>query len=61
LGFRRLDVPAHSAPPAGLYRVIADEGDGRTWLAIPDYRRVVPFQKAAVDPKPSLFSGRLAK
>lgn len=56
---RLLDVPAHSAPPAGLYRVITDEGDGRTWLATPDYRRVVPFKKPAVDPKPSLFSGRL--
>src|SRR3546814_9523216 len=39
---RLLDIPAHSAPPAGLYRVITDEGDGRTWLATPDYRRVVP-------------------
>jgi len=56
---RLLDAPAHSAPPAGLYRVITDEGDGRTWLATPDYRRVVPFKKPAVDPKPSLFSGRL--
>lgn len=56
---RLLDVPAPSAPPAGLYRVITDEGDGRTWLATPDYRRVVPFKKSAVDPKPSLFSGRL--
>lgn len=56
---RLLDVPAHSAPPAGLYRVITDDGDGRTWLATPDYRRVVPFKKPAVDPKPSLFSGRL--
>jgi hypothetical protein len=58
---RLLDFPAGSAPPAGLYRIITDEGDGRTWLATPDYRRVVPFKKAAVDPKPSLFSGRLAK
>jgi hypothetical protein len=56
---RLLDVPAHSAPPAGLYRIITDEGDGRTWLATPDYRRLVPFKKPAVDPKPSLFSGRL--
>jgi hypothetical protein len=58
---RLLDVPADSVPPAGLYRIITDEGDGRTWLATPDYRLVVPFKKAAVDPKPSLFSGRLAK
>ena len=57
---RLLDVPARSAAPAGLYRIITDEGDGRTWLATPDYRRVVPFKKSAVDPKPSLFSGKLA-
>jgi predicted heme/steroid binding protein len=56
---RLLDVPAYSAPQAGLYRVITDEGDGRTWLATPDYQRVIPFKKPAVDPKPSLFSGRL--
>jgi predicted heme/steroid binding protein len=56
---RLLDVPASSAPPSGLYRIITDEGDGRTWLATPDFRRVAGFRKAAVDPKPSLFSGRL--
>lgn len=54
---RLLDVPG-SAPPAGLYRIITDEGDGRTWLATPDYMRVAEFRKPAVDPKPSLFSGR---
>lgn len=54
---RLLDVA--TAPPAGLYRVVTDEGDGRTWLTTPDYRRVAPFKKSAVDPKPSLFSGRL--
>ena len=58
---RLLDFPAGSLPSAGLYRIITDEGDGRTWLSTPDYRRLVPFKKAAVDPKPSLFSGRLAK
>lgn len=47
------------APPAGLYRIVTDEGDGRTWLATPDYLRVAAFNKPAVDPKPSLFSGRL--
>lgn len=56
---RLLDVPAHSAPEAGLYRIVTDEGDGRTWLSTPDYRRLVAFRKPAVDPKPSLFSGRL--
>jgi hypothetical protein len=56
---RLLDVPVRSAPPGGLYRIITDEGDGRTWLSTPDYRRVVAFKKPAVDPKPSLFSGRL--
>ena len=55
---RLLDVAA--APPAGLYRIVTDEGDGRTWLATPDYQRVAAFKKPAVDPKPSLFSGRLS-
>ncbi|AYH44708.1 DEAD/DEAH box helicase [Azoarcus sp. DN11] len=54
---RLLDIEA--VPPAGLYRVVTDEGDGRTWLATPDYQRVAAFKKPAVDPKPSLFSGRL--
>ena len=56
---RLLDVPAKLAPAAGLYRVVTDEGDGRTWLMTADYQRLVPFKKPAVDPKPSLFSGRL--
>jgi hypothetical protein len=47
------------APPEGLYRIITDEGDGRTWLATPDYVPIAPFRKPATDPKPSLFSGRL--
>ncbi|WP_430258276.1 DEAD/DEAH box helicase [Neorhizobium sp. IRS_2294] len=54
---RLLDIA--TAPPAGLYRVVTDDGDGRTWLATPDYQRVAAFKKSAVDPKPSLFSGRL--
>jgi len=54
---RLLDIAA--APPAGLYRIVTDEGDGRTWLATPDYQRIAAFKKPAVDPKPSLFSGRL--
>lgn len=54
---RLLDTEA--APPAGLYRIVTDEGDGRTWLATPDYQLVAAFKKPAVDPKPSLFSGRL--
>ncbi|RLP23641.1 DEAD/DEAH box helicase [Mesorhizobium sp. YM1C-6-2] len=54
---RLLDMKA--TPPAGLYRIITDEGDGRTWLTTPDYQQVAPFRKPAVDPKPSLFSGRL--
>jgi predicted heme/steroid binding protein len=57
---RLLDIPTLSAPPAGLYRIITDEGDGRTWLATPDYKRLAAFRKPAVDPKPSLFSGRLS-
>ncbi|KQQ86059.1 DEAD/DEAH box helicase [Aureimonas sp. Leaf324] len=54
---RLLDIEV--APPAGLYRIVTDEGDGRTWLETPDYQRVAPFKKPAVDPKPSIFSGRL--
>lgn len=54
---RLLDVVA--APPAGLYRIVTDKGDGRIWLATPDYRHVAAFKKSAVDLKPSLFSGRL--
>lgn len=54
---RLLDTEA--TPPAGLYRIVTDDGDGRTWLATPDYRRIAAFKKTAVDPKPSLFSGQL--
>ncbi len=46
-------------PPAGLYRIVTDEGDGRTWLASADYQRIAVFKKPAVGPKPSLFSSRL--
>lgn len=57
---RLLDVPVGTAaPPPGLYRIITDAGDGRTWLATPDYRRLASFKKPVVDPKPSLFSGRI--
>ena len=54
---RLLDTAA--APPAGLYRIVTDERDGRTWLTTPDYQRVAAFKRPAIDPKPSLFSGRL--
>ncbi|WP_207240289.1 MULTISPECIES: hypothetical protein [unclassified Pseudomonas] len=54
---RLLDIEA--APQAGLYRIVTDEGDGRTWLTTPDYQSVAAFKKAAIDPKPSLFFGRL--
>lgn len=54
---RLLDTAA--APPAGLYRIVTDEGDGRTWLATPDFQRIAAFKNPGVDPKPSLFSGRL--
>ncbi len=47
------------APLAGLYRIVTDEEDGRTWLTTPDYQRIAAFKKPAVGPKPSLFSGRL--
>ncbi len=57
---RLLDVPARSAPPSGLYRIVTDEGDGRTWLSTADYSRGGAFRKPTFDPKPSLFSGRLS-
>lgn len=53
-----LDIAA--APPAGLYRIITDEGDGRTWLVTADYRKVAALKVQAVDPKPSLFSARVS-
>lgn len=54
---RLLDIEV--APPAGLYRIVTDESEGRTWLATPDYQRVAFFKNTAVDPKPSIFSGVL--
>lgn len=56
---RRLDIKV--APPPGHYRIVTDEGDGRTWLASPDYRRIATFETSGVDPKPSLFSGRVLR
>lgn len=55
---RLLDI--ETVPPAGPYRIVTDEGDGRTWLVTPDYQQVAAFKKPAMDPKPSLFSGRLS-
>ncbi len=55
---RQLDIP--TAPSAGLYRLVTDLGDGRTWLTTPDYQRVAAFRESAVDPKPSVISGRLS-
>lgn len=55
---RLLDTTA--APPAGLYRIVTDEEDGRTWLVTPDYQRIAAFCKPAINPKPSLFSGRVS-
>lgn len=54
---RLLDIAV--APLAGLYRVVTDEGDGRTWMTTPEYRQIAAFKKAALDPQPSLFSGQL--
>lgn len=54
---RRLDVAAYPLP--GLYRIVANEEDGQPWLATPDYQRIAVFREPAVDPKPSLFYGRL--
>lgn len=58
---RLFDVSTRSVPAAGLYRVVTDERDGRTWLMTADYQRVGAFRKPAVDPKPSLLSGRLRR
>ncbi|WP_397392512.1 hypothetical protein [Polynucleobacter sp.] len=52
-----LDIEAF--PPSGLYRIVTDEGDGGTWLATPDYQKIAVFKKTVIDPKPSVFSGRL--
>lgn len=54
---RLLETPV--APGPGLYRIVSGDDDGKTWLMTPDYQRVAAFKKPAVDPKPSLFSGRL--
>ena len=54
---RLLDSPVTQRD--SIYRIVTDGADGRTWLATPDYQRVSPFRISAVDPKPSLFSGRL--
>ncbi len=54
---RPLDTAA--APPAGPYRIVTDGRDGRTWLVTPDYKRIAAFKMPAIDPEPSLFSGRL--
>lgn len=58
---RLLDLsPGAIAPPRGFYRVLTDaDEEGRTWLSSADYQPVAPFKKAAIDPKPSLFSGTL--
>ncbi|MCW0366555.1 hypothetical protein NB699_001538 [Xanthomonas sacchari] len=56
--YKRL-LDAEIPPPIGFYRIVTDEGDGRTWLTTPDYRAVASFKKPAVDPKPSLFAGRV--
>ena len=54
---RMLDIALPPRP--GLYRIETYEGDGRTWLVTPDYRRVAPFEVSAAGPKPNLFTGRL--
>jgi predicted heme/steroid binding protein len=54
-----LDLEEIYAPGKGLYRIVTDEDDGRTWLTTPDYRHIATFKKPVVDLKPSLFSGSL--
>jgi len=58
-GYRRL-LDSETAPPAGLYRIVTEDGGARTWLTTPDFERVAPFKKPAVDPKPSILFGRLS-
>jgi hypothetical protein len=65
-GIQRWSISRHKAlldvqpaPPPGLYRVVTDEVEGRTWLTTPDYKRVAAFKLSAMDPKPSVFSARL--
>ena len=48
------------SPPAGIYRVVTDEGENHTWLTTPDYQRVAAFMEPAIDPNPGLFYGRLS-
>lgn len=58
----RYQVPldAKADLPAGPYRILTDEGDGRTWLATADYQIAAALKTSVVDPKPSLIWGRLA-
>ena len=56
---RRLDVVVEDGPPAVLYRVVTDAGDGRTWLTSPVFQRKARFVKPAMDPKPNLLFGQL--
>ncbi|MGO3694043.1 DEAD/DEAH box helicase [Marinobacter sp.] len=56
--YKRL-LDTSTVPPVGLYRIVTDESDERTWLATADYRRVAAFKKSATGSNPSLFSGRL--
>jgi hypothetical protein len=57
---RLLDIPSSAPPHPGLYRVLANGDQHRTWLATPDYQMIAPFSKDVSDPQPSLVSARLA-
>jgi hypothetical protein len=54
---RRLDSDV--SPSSGIYRILTESPDGRTWLATPDFQQIATFKKPAIDPKPSLFWGRV--
>jgi hypothetical protein len=61
LAGRNVGAPEGSKPPPeGLYRILPNDEDGRTWLVTPDYQPIAPFKKPVPDIKPSLLSGRLA-
>ena len=54
---RKLDTS--EVPNKGLYRIINNSEDSRTWLATPDYKKISAFETPIVDPNPSLLSGRI--
>lgn len=56
---RALDLEDQVSPSAGIYRIEIDEAQASTWLATPDFRRVVRFKKSIRDNSSSLWVARL--